>query len=180
MKRNLIFTGIKHSGKTLFASLIAKELSLCFFDTDKIILDSIDEESIREYYINHGKNNFMLREKEAYEKALRDSLSSKCVIALGGGAADNIPLMEGIKNNDDLLIYLKREEELILPHILKDGIPPFLDKDDTARSFHTLYTHRDKLYSEYASLIINLGPYGEKKEKADLILNILKENINEW
>lgn len=180
MKRAIVFTGIKHSGKTLFASLTADSLSLPFFDTDALILDRIEEKTIREYYIKHGKDAFMEEERKAYERAFLLSSSSPFIISLGGGSSDNTPLMEEIKRNGDYVVYLKRDEKLILPRILKDGVPPFLDKDNIESSFHTLYERRDRIYKEYSSLIIDLGSYGDKKEKCNLIVSTLKEEFNEW
>ncbi len=175
MKKNLIFSGIKHSGKSLFASLVATLLSLSSFDLDDLILTSVDTPTIREFFIKNGKDKFQAEEIMAY-KALASSKPSPFVLSLGGGAADNTPLMDDIKSGDNYIIYLKRREDLVLEKILTKGLPPFLDKNDIEGSFHTLYMRRDRIYSEYADLIIDLGDYSDKEEKRDFIIHSLKEN----
>lgn len=173
MKKAIIFSGIKHSGKTLFARNTAHRLSLPFFDMDDLILKRNSVSSIREFYIERGKAEFMSEELASYL-----SLSSPpFVLSLGGGAADNTLLLDEIKKREDLLIYLKRDEKLLLPVILKDGVPPFLDKEDIRGSFHELYVRRDRIYSNSADIIIDLGQYGDKEEKTNLILEKIREAL---
>ncbi len=173
MKKAIIFSGIKHSGKTIFALRVSKALEVPFFDLDDLILKRTGYESIRKFYIDKGKEEFQKEELSSY-LGLPDS---QYVLSLGGGASDNTPLMEEIKRSGNVLIYLRREESLILPVILKDGIPPFLDKNDPVSSFHALYTKRDRIYSSYADKIIDLGEYGDKEEKTHFILNSIKEYL---
>ena len=56
---NLFFVGIKHSGKTTFAKRISSRLSLPSFDTDDLILLSLNGESVRDFYKREGKEAFM-------------------------------------------------------------------------------------------------------------------------
>lgn len=167
----LFFAGIKHSGKSTFARLVAESLSLSFADSDDLVLERIKSDSIRSFYREYGKERFM---EEEY-LAIKDYCGNNAVIALGGGASDNDRLLSLIKE-EGKLIYLKRREEDMLPVILKDGIPPFLDKDNPEKSFHELYARRDRIYSENADLTIELGPYGDKGKTLELILTKLKES----
>lgn len=171
--KNIFFVGLKHSGKTLFSHIVASHLSLRCFDLDELILDDIDL-SIRDFYKKYGKDAFMEKEKNAYNK-LKKKEDEGYILSLGGGVSDNTLLMEELKK-DGVIVYLEREEEDMLPFILKSGIPPFLDKDNLTSSFHDLYERRDKIYSSYASLIIKLGRYGDKEKTAKLIIDSLKEN----
>ena len=61
---NLFFVGIKHSGKTTFAKRTSSRLSLPSFDTDDLILLSLNGESVREFYKREGKEAFMKKEVE--------------------------------------------------------------------------------------------------------------------
>lgn len=172
--RNLYFVGIKHSGKTTFARRVADRLTLAFSDADDLILSSISPLSVREYYRDKGKQEFMKAEYEAVS-AFIDHTKERVVLSLGGGASDNLPLMEKLKESGEI-IYLKRKEEDILPVILRNGIPPFLDKDDVEGSFHALYERRSAIYESYSSLSIDLGEYGDKDKTEEMILSTLKEN----
>ncbi len=169
----LYFTGIKHSGKTTQARLAAERLSLPFADADDLILSRIEEPTVREFYRNNGKKAFMEKELEAVREYAENHDSF--ILSLGGGASDNTPLMDFMKETGRI-IYLKREESGMLPVILKHGVPAFLDPDDIESSFHKIYTERDTIYSSYADLTVDLGPYRDKAETSDTLLGILKEN----
>ena len=172
-KNCLFFSGIKHSGKTTFARMVAKSLDMHFADADQLILDKTKAESIRKFFIENGKERFMDAELSSCVEHIESN--DNFILSLGGGAADNTRLMDALKENGTI-IYLSRDESDILPVILKNGIPPFLDKDNPEASFHTLYTKRDSIYRKYADLVIELGPYGDKNETRIKIENALKEN----
>lgn len=173
-KESLFFTGIKHSGKTTFAKAIAERWNWKFVDSDDLISGRLNGTSIRDFYKNKGKNYFMALEREAVVSFVENE-NNPFILSLGGGVSDNTKLMEDLKNTG-YIIYLERDEKDILPIILKDGIPPFLDDNNVEDSFHQLYIRRDSIYKEYADLTIFLGSYGDKKEIEDKIDSGLKEN----
>lgn len=175
----LFFTGLKHSGKTTFARLCAKELNLLWSDADDLLLEIINPLSVREFYKAERKEVFMEKEAEAVKKKTMET--ECCVISLGGGAADNKPLMEFIKQ-EGKIIYLTRPEDMLLGKILeKSGVPPFLDENDVKGSFHRLFERRDMIYREYADLIIDLGEYRDKEATLKEVLReIEKEMDNGW
>lgn len=168
----LYFTGIKHSGKTTQARLVAQQLLLPFSDADDLILSHIQEPSVREFYKAHGKESFMEKEFEAVDEF--EKANDSFILSLGGGAADNTPLMNLMKETGKI-IYLKRKESDMLPVILKHGIPAFLDPENLELSFHKVYSARDAIYSDMADLVVDLGPYRDKAETAQMLLEILKE-----
>ncbi|MGN1163783.1 MAG: shikimate kinase [Candidatus Ornithospirochaeta sp.] len=172
-ENRLFFTGIKHSGKTTFARRIALKLEYTFSDADDLILETTGGLTVREYYRKNGKEAFMDKEREAVSSFIAHT-SSPFVLSLGGGASDNTPLMEEMKESG-IIVYLRRKEEDMLPIILRHGIPAFLDANDPSSSFHALYSRRDRIYMEKADLIIELGAYGDKDETEELILSSLKE-----
>ena len=169
----LFFVGIKHSGKTTFAKRIAKRFSYSFMDADDLILGNLDGLTVREFYKKEGKEAFMALEARSISTYLSSS-SSSVVLSLGGGAADNIPLMEMLKESGKI-IYLTRKEEEMLPVILKHGIPAFLDKDNLEGSFHKVFTSRDKAYRSYADSIIDLGTYRDRDETEEELYHKMKE-----
>lgn len=178
MKKNLIFTGIKHSGKTTQARLVSTFLSLPIYDTDDLILENIEEKSVRDYYKKYGKDAFMAEEVKVYEELLEKEKRT-FVLSLGGGASDNTALMDSVKK-DGFIIYIRRPEDVLLKKILRGGIPPFLDENDIEGSFHSLYYRRDSVYSSYADMTISLGEYSDKRETALKIIDRLREEGYEW
>lgn len=169
---NLFFTGMKHSGKTTFARGTAERFSLTWADADDLILERIAPLSVREFYRSEGKEAFMREEREA----VRSFISSHdgYVLSLGGGAADNTEVMEMLKKKGKV-IYLTRDEDLILERIMKKGLPPFIDPEDPKGSFHPIFQRRDAAYRSYMDLEIPLGPYGSKEDTLDLIVRTLEE-----
>lgn len=171
----IFFTGLKHSGKTTFARMYAERHCLRWADSDDLILDKISPLTVREFFRNEGKEAFMELEKETSGAFIREN--DDFSLSFGGGAADNIPLMECAKASG-FIVYLTRKEDILLERIiLKSGIPPFLDKDDPNGSFHVLYERRDAVYRRYASLIIDLGPYSDKEETYSLIDKRIQEAL---
>lgn len=170
---NIYFTGLKHSGKTTLSSLVAKKASIPFFDLDKLIEEEIKPLSVREFYTLFGKERFMEEERICFSSLLLTS--SSFILSLGGGVSDNTELMKKMKESG-VIIYLDRKEEDLFKTIMRKGIPPFLDKDNSSHSFHLLYERRKKIYQEYADLTIDLGPYTNKRQTANLIYNKLKEH----
>ncbi|MBR1937922.1 MAG: hypothetical protein IJ836_03075 [Spirochaetales bacterium] len=168
---SLFFTGLKHSGKTTLAKRIASKIGRKWIDSDDLMLNVLDGMSVREFYKTQGKEEFMVLEAEEVRKYLDDNCN--VVMSLGGGAADNTPLMEMLKENGKV-VYLSRPEELLLKKVLeKSGLPPFLDNDDIAGSWHTIFTRRDRIYRKYADAVIELGEYKDKDETVTKILEML-------
>lgn len=164
---HLFFVGMKHCGKSTFAPLIAEDAGMTCADSDDLLLMMPDITSVRSFYSAHGQEAFMLRELETVRKYLDEH--SDGVLSLGGGAADNIALMKLIKEKGKI-VYLKRNENLLLEKILGNGIPPFLDPSDPQGSFHIIYERRSRIYEEYADIIINLEGYediGRTKERIE-------------
>ena len=94
------------------------------------------------------------------------------VISLGGGAADNDPLMKMVKERGTL-VYLYLKEAHLLERILRGGIPPFLDEKDVEGSFHRLYERRNRRYSKDCNHLIQLPFDQAKEENVELVLSSL-------
>lgn len=182
--------GIKHSGKSALGKATADMLSITFFDLDAMILELCDQSplsglSIREIYKLVGKDQFMLLEVIALNQFIYFSEHSRIpgvqehiIIALGGGACDNEPLMELLQNTG-YLIYLEAPEALLYSRIIQGGIPPFLDPEDPEASFHDLYVQRDRRYKQYADDSIPISVSSEIEENALLLVKSIQRVIGE-
>ena len=84
--QNLFILGIKHSGKTTFARLIAERIGLKAIDSDDLIKEEIKPLTVREYYKSAGSDGFKKKEFEVVssylsenkEKSWRRSLRQRC------------------------------------------------------------------------------------------------------
>jgi len=162
---HIFLCGIKHCGKTTIGKLLARRLGRRWYDLDQEIEQKI-KEPIRTFYHTFGQEAFQRLEVDVLETIIGEE---NLVISLGGGAADNDPLMKLIKKHGTL-VYLYVEEAHLLKRILRGGIPPFLDEDDIEGSFHRLYERRNRRYSKDCDHLIQL-PFDQAKEaNVELVL----------
>ncbi len=172
----LYFCGIKHSGKTTLGALVAKKMHYMSVDTDALILrDRPDITSIREFYLQEGKEAFMAQEMASLESFLARK-PGKTIISLGGGACDNEPLVSLIRSSGKV-VYLRAEEEVLLKRILAGGVPPFLDPLNIQGSFSELYRHRDALYGKLSHIVLELPPYADICDTARFLFSRLSEEL---
>jgi shikimate kinase len=183
-------TGIKHSGKSQLGraatSLIALKNKASFVDIDDLVLKRIAPcfASIRDFYRKEGKVRFMVEEVAALEELLK-SLSSTMLepgpryhlIATGGGACDNIRLLDLMKASGTI-IYLKVEEKALFNRILRDGIPPFLEGPDPSEAFHRLYDERNSKYSNIADFMIELSDSNTIEENSAILAERLLQFVS--
>ena len=116
----------------------------------------------------------MAHRKGFYERFIKRP--QDFILSLGGGAADNRKLMDYLKENGRI-IYLRRDEEDMLPVILKHGVPPFLDPDDIKGSFHRVYCERDRKYTQLSTERIRYKTRSGMDTKG--LLSRLMEKLND-
>lgn len=156
--------GMPGSGKSTIGKLLSKKLSLPFYDTDEMIVESA-KISIPEIFEKYGEEYF--RELEA--EALKKALSLGGVIATGGGA-------------------IKREENR---HLMKrHGIAVYLDRDislleskgrplSLLHGTEALYRERAPLYDSTADIRVSIGsdPEANASAIASLTESFLKRGF---
>jgi len=162
-ERIFFLTGIKHSGKSNVGHYAATHLNLKasvnFIDVDDLIIEMLSPSyhSIRTFYEIEGKDAFMDVEFRSLHTFLRNIKDNECyVIALGGGACDNAPLVDLMKTWGTV-IYLSLQEKTLLQRIVKKGVPPFLDKNNIESSFHDLFVKRDGQYRIISDFVVSLA-----------------------
>ncbi len=151
----LFFCGIKHSGKSTLGRHIARTLRYEFHDSDDLILAYLAETlneapvSIRTFYRQYGKERFMAAEYEAIARFLTrwGTQGKPLVLALGGGACDNLRLMAYLHEAIGSLCYIRQSERVLFSRIMRSGIPPFLECEDPESAFHRLFVERDSIYA---------------------------------
>lgn len=147
---NLIFTGMRGSGKSSFARLFSKRLGLSWLDLD-IELEKEFHLPISEYVHKNGWEEFRKEEKKIIAKI---SKIDNHIIATGGGVIldpDNI--MELKKNG--YLIYLKSSVDTLFNRIRDKTNRPFLtDAKNLLDDLKETYEKRKQLYEDCADLII--------------------------
>ena len=170
----LFITGMKHSGKSSFAPMVASRLGLPCADSDELLGQLTGGRSVRDFYAQEGKEAFMAAEYAAVAAYIGQTDSF--VLALGGGAADNARLMD-LMASSGTIVYLRRAEDDLLERVLSKGIPPFLDKDDVPGSWKRIFIRREEIYLKAADIVVELGPYGDKAEALEKIMKALEDII---
>lgn len=155
--KHLFFLGIKHSGKSSLAAVSAEFLGWEFLDSDSLVEAVIPQDyTVRTFYAEMGKHQFMELELEAVKKVLEEHHSNPFCLALGGGACDNHSLMD-LCRSWGVQVFLDTPEEILFRRIISGGIPPFLSRDDPGGSFSSLFQERRKLYLKNCDVRITAG-----------------------
>lgn len=171
---DVFLCGIKHCGKTTFGRLLARRYGCAWRDADRLTASLLPEgATIRSFYREHGKDAFHELEAKALA-AYEDAPHARTVVSMGGGACDN-PGVMATADARGTTVYLAVPEPVLLERILQDGIPPFLDPRDPARSFHELYVRRDALYRQLCSLTVSLDGIHKVPETGRYLSRRLKE-----
>jgi shikimate dehydrogenase len=143
--RPVFLTGFMGVGKSLIASLMARELGWKFVDTDRMI----EEEarcSIAEIFSQQGEASFRLLEKHAIQRA---SVMQRTVVALGGGALVDAENYEKVQSSG-ALVYLEAEIDALVKRLEKNGdARPLLAGLDLAgrkKKIEALLTQRLPIY----------------------------------
>ena len=158
-------------GKTTLAKLLAEQLHLPFYDTDKEI-EKKEKRSVSEVFKKDGELHFRMLETE-----LLIQLNTKAIIACGGGTPihnNNIDII----NTKGISIYLKSsanclatrlkketQSRPLIANIPKNELEPYIKKELQKRSsFYALAHHTilvddksiDKILGEIHTLISTL------------------------
>ena len=81
-KKNICLIGLMGAGKSIVGKLLAKELSMRYYDSDKLIEKKLHK-SINQIFSDHGESYFRNIEEDVVLSLLD---KKNCVISLGGGS----------------------------------------------------------------------------------------------
>jgi len=140
--KNVVLIGMRGSGKTTIAKLLAQKLNKEYLELDDVVVEKIGM-SIPEIVEEHGWNFFRDRESE-----IADEVSNyhDKIISAGGGIVTRAKNVEALKKNG-VLILLKASIETLLRRIGNDQNRPFLTTKKTRREeIEELLKQRKKLY----------------------------------
>jgi shikimate kinase len=130
----VVFLGVKHCGKSTQAALLAQKLNALLLDSDELLKTKyaseysvgIEKAAPRAIMQRHGEDFFRRFEAGVIREFLKNKPEKPCVLALGGGVADNAFLTVGELKELGFLIFLKIDPEIAYKRIVAGGLPPFL------------------------------------------------------
>ena len=152
MGGNIYFVGLMGAGKTTIGKLIAKHLDKAFYDSDHEI-EKRTGVNIPLIFELEGEAGFRKREAAVIAEltAMHD-----IVMATGGG----VVLREENRKNlrtYGTVIYLRASVHDLWQRTKNDKNRPLLQGGNVKEKLEKLFSERDPLYREVASLVIDTG-----------------------
>lgn len=149
---NIYLIGLMGVGKTTIGKQLAKALQWPFYDSDKVIEDSmgVDIPTIFSY---EGEEGFRVRE-QAIIKELTEFKG--IVMATGGGSVIRPENREALKSSG-FVVYLHCSIDKILYRTRHDTQRPLLRTDNPRERLQTLLAQREPLYKDCADFQIDSG-----------------------
>lgn len=148
----LALIGLPGSGKSTIGRLLARRLSLPFFDSDHVIEQQLGC-SIRSYFEAEGEDAFRQVESDVIER-LTDG--EPCVLSTGGG----VVLREVNRTrliDTCLVIHLHATPEDLYTRLRHDLKRPLLQVADPLAKLRSLDAERGPLYRATAHLTVETG-----------------------
>jgi shikimate kinase len=159
---NVILIGMKHCGKSSDGKALAAAWHCPFVDTDDLLetryaLTHGETLSAREIFSRHGEPFFRGLEAAVVTDLHRDIARSAQphVVAVGGGTVMN-ENAKALLRDMGLVIYLEMSVTQLFDRVLRNGLPPFLRKDDPESHFTEIYQARHPHYRSLAAITINV------------------------
>ncbi|MGY6275984.1 shikimate kinase [Methylomonas sp. MgM2] len=150
--QSIYLIGLMGVGKTTIGRQLAKSLRWPFYDSDRVIEDSmgVDIPTIFSY---EGEEGFRLREQTVIRQL---TAIPGIVMATGGGSILKPENREALKSNG-FVVYLQCSIDKILYRTRNDTQRPLLRTENPRERLQTLLTQREPLYLECADFKIDSG-----------------------
>lgn len=156
-KKNIYLIGLMGAGKTTVGRLLAKSLSMPFYDSDKAIEDitGVDIATIFEF---EGEKGFRIRENKMIKELTE---LEDVVLATGGGVILNKENRERLKENG-FVVYLQCSVDRIVDRTSRNSQRPLLNVDNPREKIQSILDERESLYLSCADLVIDSGQMQSK------------------
>ena len=148
-KKNICLIGLMGAGKSVIGKLLAKELRIRYYDSDKLIEKKL-KKSINQIFADHGEDYF----RNIEENIVLSLLDKKnCVISLGGGSILSNLTRKALFINS-FSVYLKVDIEILYERLIKSKKRPLINNKNIKEKLIHLTQDRNKYYRK-ANLIVN-------------------------
>jgi shikimate kinase len=171
-KKNVYLIGLMGAGKTTVGRLLAKSLSVPFYDSDKAIEDitGVDIATIFEF---EGEKGFRIRENKMIKELTE---LEDIVMATGGGVILNEENRTQLKENG-FVVYLKCSVDRIVDRTSRNTQRPLLNVDSPKEKIQALLNERESLYQSCADFVIDSGQI-QSKAAVKEILKVYTHKFN--
>ena len=148
-KKNICLIGLMGAGKSVIGKLLAKELKMRYYDSDRLIEKKLNK-SINQIFLDYGESYFRNIEEDIVLSLLD---KKNCVISLGGGSILSNLTREAIFINS-FSIQLNVGIEILYERLKKSKKRPLIFNKNIKEKLIHLTQDRNKYYRK-ANLIVN-------------------------
>ncbi len=158
--KNIILIGMKACGKSTVGKLLARKLGIEFLELDQEIekvhlMNRKKKLNFREIFKKHGAIYFRQLESKILKNISREEKEKKFVLSCGGGTPLNESNQEILKELGKV-IFLDVDKIVLLPRILKHGVPAFFPyPNNPKKSLDELLEKRKPIYEKTADKTIS-------------------------
>lgn len=161
---NVILIGLMGAGKTSIGKQVADIMGFGFIDMDEYI-EQRENKSISDLFAV-SEEHFRSIETEV-AKELGSKQNS--VISTGGGVVKSEINMKYLSNQDNVVVYIKRQPEEILKDIDVSNRPLLKQNPDY---LFDIYNERKELYEKYADLVLEND--SSEEDAVNKLVSLLK------
>lgn len=170
---NIFFVGLMGAGKTTIGRLIAKQMSMVFYDSDYEI-ERKTGVKIPLIFELEGEAGFRKREAAIIEELTQ---LNNIVMATGGGAVLLPENQEMLKKNGHV-IYLRASVHDLWLRTRHDKTRPLLQGGNIKQKLEKLFIERDPIYTKLADCIVDTGPQSASEITQYIEQKLHKQNID--
>lgn len=157
---NVILIGYRGSGKTTVGALLAERLWKDFVDTDDLVCDRFETDSIKRIWGEHGEAAFREAECEVVEEVLKREGQ---VIGLGGGTLMQERARRAVESAAGAVrIYLKCSPQTLTERIAADAKtgqtrPNLTGLGGGVEEVEAVLAEREPVYEAVADKVLNVS-----------------------
>ena len=156
-KTSIYLVGPMGAGKSTLGRLLAAELKLDFYDSDKVI-EERSGANIPWIFDMEGEAGFREREEQAIDELTQ---MPNIVLATGGGVVMREANRQHLSARGTV-VYLRTSVEQQLARTAKDKNRPLLQTANPEQVLRELFAKRDPLYLEVADIVIDTDQHSPK------------------
>ena len=163
LDRHVFLVGPMGVGKSTIGRVLASELNVPFYDTDRVI-ESRTGADIPWIFDMEGEEGFRIRETGVLQDLVAEP---PCVIATGGGIVtkpENCELM-----SQGLVCYLTASVDQLVERTSRDKKRPLLQVDNPREKIIEILAARDELYRGVADVCLNTDRFSPKAAVAEIL-----------
>ena len=150
-KKNICLIGLMGAGKSIIGKLLAKELRMRHYDSDKLIEIKLNK-SINQIFSDHDESYFRNIEEDIVLSLLD---KKNCVISLGGGSILSNLTRKALFINS-FSVYLKVDIEILYKRLIKSKKRPLINNRNIKEKLIHLTKVRNKYYRKANLIVSNL------------------------